>query len=164
MIHIEFASLQGDQRQRFMHKMKKLLAENPQQAIVLNHIGQLSASELAPLLEEYKNLHVLTAHTNPVIIRNSDQPWRNMFDGKTLSPAWRTLVIQHPEQFVFALDNVWERHWREFYPEEMTYWKSAMADLPDEVAHAVAHGNAERLWHLAPKLSKPGNRGEVKAE
>jgi predicted TIM-barrel fold metal-dependent hydrolase len=166
VIHIEFASLQGDQRQQFMHKMKKLLADNPQQAIVLNHLGQLSASELAPLLEEYKNLHVLTAHANPVIIKNSNQPWSNMFEGKTLSPEWRALVIQHPEQFVFALDNVWERHWREFYPEQMDYWKSAMADLPDEVAHAVAHGNAERLWRLAPKpfALNPSIKDEAKAE
>ena len=151
VIHIEFASLQGKQRQKFMQGMKTLLAENPQHAIVLNHLGQLRAGELAPLLKEYQNLHVLTAHVNPAIITHSNQPWTNMFDGRTLSSEWRDLVIQYPKQFVFALDNVWERHWREFYPEQMAYWKSALADLPGEVAHAVAHGNAERLWQLTPK-------------
>lgn len=151
VIHIEFASLQGKQRKQFMQGMKKLLMDNPNHAIVLNHLGQLSASELAPILQQYPNLHVLTAHANPVIIQDSNQPWSNMFDGKRLSSEWRKLVIQHPNQFVFALDNVWSRHWQEFYPEQMTYWKSALANLPDEVAHAVAHGNAERLWHLAPK-------------
>jgi predicted TIM-barrel fold metal-dependent hydrolase len=151
VIHIEFASLQGKQRQQFMQGMKTLLTENPQHPIVLNHLGQLSASELAPLLEQYPNLHVLTAHANPAIIANSNQPWTNMFDGKTLSAEWRELVIRQPQQFVFALDNVWERHWREFYPDQMAYWKSALANLPDEVAHAVAHGNAERLWQLTPK-------------
>ena len=151
VIHIEFASLRGEQRQLFMQGMKTLLAENPQHPIVLNHLGQLRASELAPLLEEYSNLHVLTAHTNPVIINHSNQPWSNMFDGKTLSPEWKALVLRHPKQFVFALDNVWARHWREFYLEQMAYWQSALADLPSDVAHAVAHGNAERLWHLTPK-------------
>jgi predicted TIM-barrel fold metal-dependent hydrolase len=155
VIHIEFASLQGKQRQQFMQGMKTLLAENSQHPILLNHLGQLSASELAPLLRQHKNFHVLTAHANPVIIQNSNQPWSNMFDGKTLSAEWRELVIRHPKQFVFALDNVWERHWREFYSEQMAYWKSAMANLPDEVAHAVSHGNAERLWRLA---LKPGNQ------
>lgn len=150
VIHIEFASLQGERRQQFMQGMKKLLEDNPKQAIALNHLGQLSASELAPLLMQYQNLHVLTAHANPAIIEHSNQPWINMFEGMTLSPEWKELVIQYPKQFVFALDNVWERHWREFYPKQMDYWKSAMDDLPDEVAHAVAHGNAERLWHLAP--------------
>lgn len=151
VIHIEFASLQGDQRKQFMQGMKQLLAQDPQYPIVLNHLGQLSASELAPLLKEYPNLHVLTAHANPAVIRYSNQPWTNMFDGKTLSSEWRNLVLQHPNQFIFALDNVWARHWREFYPDQMAYWKSAMADLPDDIAHAFAHGNAERLWHLAPK-------------
>jgi len=151
VIHIEFASLQGKQRQQFMQKMKNLLAENPNHAIVLNHLGQLRANELAPLLRQYQNLHVLTAHTNPAIITHSNQPWSNMFDGKKLSSEWKDLILQHPNQFVFALDNVWERHWREFYPEQMAYWKSALADLPSEVAHAVAHGNAERLWQLAPR-------------
>lgn len=151
VIHIEFASLQGKQRQQFMRGMKNLLADNAQHPIVLNHLGQLSTSELAPLLQQYPNLYVLTAHANPAIITESNQPWQNMFDGMTLSAEWRDLVIQHPKQFVFALDNVWERHWREFYPEQMAYWKSALADLPDEVAHAVAHGNAERLWQLAPR-------------
>lgn len=151
VIHIEFASLHGKQRQLFMQGMKQLLENNPQQVIVLNHLGQLQAKELAPLLSEYQNLHVLTAHANPAIIAESNQPWINMFTGRTLSTEWKRLVLQHPRQFVFALDNVWDRHWQEFYPEQMAYWKSALADLPEEVAHALAHGNAERLWHLAPR-------------
>jgi predicted TIM-barrel fold metal-dependent hydrolase len=157
VIHIEFASLQGRQRQQFMQGMKQLLENNPQQIIVLNHLGQLQAKELGPLLKEYQNLHVLTAHANPAIISESNQPWSNMFKGRTLSAEWKSLVLQHPGQFVFALDNVWDRHWQEFYPDQMAYWKSALADLPEEVAHALAHGNAERLWHLAPK---PGSSAD----
>jgi hypothetical protein len=36
----------------------------------------------------------------------------------------------------------------------MKYWRKAMADLPDDVAHAIAHGNAERLWRIKPKQDK----------
>ncbi len=158
VIHIEFASLRGEQRQRFIRGMKQLLKVNPEHPIVLNHLGQLRVAELAPLLQQYPNLHVLTAHTTPVIIRNSRQPWTNMFDGKRLTPEWKALVIQYSKQFMFALDNVWSRHWRDFYPEQMAYWQSALADLPGDVAHAVAHGNAERLWQLAPKPEEKNKR------
>ena len=59
--------------------------------------------------------------------------------------------MAHPDRFVFALDNVWPEHWEEFYLEQMKYWRNALADLPADVAHAIAHGNAERLWKFAPK-------------
>jgi len=86
-----------------------------------------------------------------VATKSSRQPWANLFKGKHLSPEWRDLFIQHPDRFVFALDNVFSEHWTGFYVKQMEYWKSAMEDLPAEVAHLVAHGNAERLWHIAPQ-------------
>lgn len=61
--------------------------------------------------------------------------------------------MQHPDRFIFALDNVWGTHWKEFYLDQMEYWRKAMNDLPHDVAHAVAHGNAERLWGI-PTLDK----------
>jgi len=63
----------------------------------------------------------------------------------------KTLFIQHPERFVFALDNVFPENWTSFYEQQMKYWKDALAELPVEVAQLVAHGNAERLWHIIPR-------------
>ena len=82
---------------------------------------------------------------------SSNQPWVNVFEGKRLAPEWRELFTQYPTRFVFALDNVFAEHWSSFYMEQMEYWKKAMAELPVEVAHQIAHGNAERLWHITPK-------------
>jgi len=59
--------------------------------------------------------------------------------------------MAHPERFVFALDNVWLQHWDAFYLEQIKQWRQALADVPPSVAHAVAHGNAERLWRLDPR-------------
>ena len=64
----------------------------------------------------------------------------------------RALVIKHPERFILAFDNVLEDHWSDYYLEQVAVWRKALADLPPDVAHALAHRNAERLWHL-PKLS-----------
>ncbi len=154
VIHIEFASLWGQQRRRFMDAMEEMLATHPKHPFVLNHMGQLKPTEVRQLIEKHKNIYFLTAHTTPIIIRFSNQPWVNMFDGEVLAAKWKELILEHPDRFVFALDNVWDRHWEEFYLDQMVYWRKAMARLPLDVAHAVAHGNAERLWKIS---GKPNN-------
>ena len=40
--------------------------------------------------------------------------------------------------------------------QQVDLWRKALGKLPDEVAHAVAHGNAERLWKLAPAMPGQG--------
>ena len=45
---------------------------------------------------------------------------------------------------------VWSDQWQRLYVEEAARWRDALADLPEDVAHALAHGNAERLWRLPP--------------
>ena len=59
-------------------------------------------------------------------------------------------MVRHPGQFVLGFDHVWAKHWEKYYLPQVRLWRSALAALPDEVAHAVAHGNAERLWNLPP--------------
>ena len=76
-----------------------------------------------------------------------------MFAGERLTPAWKSLTVAYPTRFIFALDNVWGRkHWKPgMYNGQIALWRKALADLPHETAHAIAHGNAERLWRLEPK-------------
>jgi len=154
VIHIEFQSLRGEKRQEFMEKMEELLRAHSRHPFALNHMGQLNAKEVHRLINNHQNIYFLTAHTNPVITQNSNEPWMNMFRGEKLAKEWKKLLLQYPERFIFALDNVWEKHWKEFYLDQMEYWRKAMADLPPDVAHAIAHGNAERLWKIPPKLAK----------
>lgn len=151
VMHIEFKSLDDADRRQFMEGMERLLAQHPQQPFILNHMGQLDAGDVLGLIERHSNIHFTTAHTNPVLTRYSSQPWVDLLDGNTLITEWKALFIKHPDRFVFALDNVWSKHWKTYYPEQMQSWRQALSELPPPVAHAVAHGNAERLWRLAPK-------------
>ena len=59
------------------------------------------------------------------------------------------MFVEYPDRFVLAFDNVWEDHWGSLYGEQAAVWRKALADLPHDATHAVAHGNAERLWKLA---------------
>jgi predicted TIM-barrel fold metal-dependent hydrolase len=151
VVHIEFASLSASERERFMAGFESLMRENPQLQFLINHMGQLQPPEAAKLITAHDNFHLLTAHTTTIITSESDEPWTRMFEGERLAPAWKELMIAHPERFVFALDNVWLKHWEAYYPEQIKQWRHALADLPPSVAHAVAHGNAERLWRLDPR-------------
>ena len=151
ILHIEFQALKGEKRQRFMTGMQNLLKANSAHPFALNHMGQLTPAEVRSLIENHGNLYFLTAHTNPVITRHSNQPWVNMFQGAVIAKEWKDLLIQHVDRFIFAMDNVWEDHWEEIYVQQMEYWRKAMADLPGPVAHAIAHGNAEHLWGIQPK-------------
>ena len=73
-----------------------------------------------------------------------------MFEGKRLLADWKKLMIEHPDRFILGFDNVWPEHWSQYYLDQIKLWREAIKELPLEVAHAFAHGNAERLWRLPP--------------
>ncbi len=145
--HIEFAAA-GPDRDVFMGKFEELLGQHPDHPFALIHMGQLEANEVRRLIEAHANAYFLTSHANPIVVSRSRQPWVNLFDGETLAPEWKNLVIQHPDRFILAFDNVWADHWGSIYLDQIALWRKALKDLPHAVAHAVAHRNAERLWRL----------------
>jgi predicted TIM-barrel fold metal-dependent hydrolase len=147
--HIEFASL-GAARESYMTRFEAMVRAHPDHPFVLIHMGQLGAGEVARLIAAHRNLYFITSHTTPVTLGETDEPWTAMFAGPELLPEWRALMVRHPGRFVLGFDNVWARHWEKFYLPQVRLWRSALAALPDGVAHAVAHGNAERLWNLPP--------------
>ena len=89
-----------------------------------------------------------------------------MFNDMSLKREWKQFIADYPDRFVFAMDNVFSKNWvPSGYLKKMALWWRALGELPDELAHAVAHGNAERLWKLAPKpdgveVAQPWNSKE----
>lgn len=150
VIHIEFASLSGSEREEYMQALKGFLSDNADHPMMMIHMGQLPVEEAAALIEAHKNIYFLTSHADPVSAK-SNQPWINMMDGDKFISTWKQLIKQHPDRFVFAMDNVWGDQWRNTYMQHIKVWRGALADLPEGVAHAVAHANAEKLWKLSPK-------------
>ncbi len=149
IVHIEFAAA-GSDRNRFKSKFLKMVKDNPNHPFVLIHMGQLESTEVNRLLTEHSNLYFITSHSNPVVAKSSKQPWVNLFNGSKLSTQWRSLIVAFPDRFILGFDNVWPAHWGKYYLKQVSLWRNALADLPDEVAHALAHKNAERLWKLTP--------------
>ena len=150
IIHIEFASLHGHERQRHMKDLESILKQHPSHPFVIIHMGQLNHEQVQSLIERHPNVYFLTSHTDPVTVRKSKQPWINIFTPSKyhFKESWKNLFIAYSDRFIFALDNVWDQHWSDSYDEKMKYWRMALSELPESTAHLIAHGNAERLWKL----------------
>ena len=147
VVHIEFAAA-GSQRDELMTKFEALLVKYAEHPFVLIHMGQIDCAGVRRLIEAYPNIYFITSHSNPIVAAESGQPWTNMFDGDRLAEDWKQLMTEHPDRFTLGFDNVWAEHWSDFYLDQVALWREAIQELPLEVAHAFAHGNAERLWHL----------------
>ena len=152
IIHIEFSAI-GNDKIIFMNKFKKFLFENPDTVFVLNHIGQLNTNEVNSLINEFPNINFITAHTNPIVLNRSSQPWTNMFDGNIftgykLNNNWKELIIKYPNRFILGFDNVFPEHWGDLYLDQVSLWKETLNKLPLNVAKKVAFENAQRLWHI----------------
>lgn len=150
VLHIEFQSVPGDtlQRSSFMNQFEEFLQGQDRYPVALMHLGQLRAKEAGRLLENHHNLHLITSRANWYGIKQKSQPWTEMVGANGLIPAWRKLVLQYPDRFILAFDNVWQEDWGWFYIKQAHIWQKVLQSLPSAVAHAVAHRNAERLWGL----------------
>ena len=147
--HIEFAA-SGADRAPFMKKFEALLKKHPNHPFVLMHMGELNDEAVRRLIKDHENIYFNTAMSNPIAVSRSAQPLVNLFKGTTLAPAWRKLFVSYPNRFILGFDNVFSGHWRKLYVSQVDLWKNALKDLPEDIAKAVAHGNAERLWALPP--------------
>jgi predicted TIM-barrel fold metal-dependent hydrolase len=155
VVHIEFRRA-GSLRDKFMKKFEALLVKYPKHPFVLIHMGQLDHVDVRKLIETHDNIYFITAHSTSIqaspitVVKESEDPRTNMFDGDHLSESWKQLMIKHPNRFILGFDNVWPEHWSQYYLDQIKLWQGAIKELPREVAHVFAHGNAERLWHLPP--------------
>lgn len=148
ILHIEFGALESGRKDKMMAGLEKLVSQHPDQPFALIHLGQLKSEEIALLLTAHPNLYFIASHCHRYTQSYSKQPWTQIFSGKKFKPEWLELFSRHPDRFIFALDNVWHDHWKNYYLKVMALWQAALNDLPEEAAHTIAHGNAERLWHI----------------
>ena len=149
VVHIEFAAA-GPLKDDFMAQLEALLSRHPSHPFVLIHMGQLEHDAVRRLIEAHSNVFFIASHSNPIIVQRSNQPWIDMFDGDVLSAEWKELIISYPDRFILGFDNVWAEHWGQSYLDQVMLWRRAIEELPDVVAHAFFHRNAERLWNLSP--------------
>jgi hypothetical protein len=140
-----------------MSGLETLLAGMENHPVALNHMGQLSPEETERLIRSFQNIYFLTSHANTEFLdfrENKNSHWTNMFTGHILAEPWRKLIVTYPDRFIMAYGNVQDEDWGRAYVRQVELWRGALRELPEDVAHKLAHGNAERLWHLPPTLER----------
>lgn len=164
-LHIELKD-SDTQAAQTLADLRALLDTYPDTPFLLIHMGQASPDQARMLIENHSNIHFLTStaddfaqHATGIARRKgfvAQSGWINLFQGNcqltncpaAWKPAWKILFEQFPARFVLAFDNVFPQHWEKPFAIKVGIWRRALAKLPRDVAHAVAHGNAERLWKL----------------
>jgi len=92
-----------------------------------------SAAAVGALIDRYPRLLVELA------LRSDVAP-----DGR-LDPEWRALFLRHPDRFMYGTDTWVPARWNALVEsaESARIW---LRELPEDVARAIAYGNAERVF------------------
>jgi hypothetical protein len=92
-----------------------------------------SAATVGALIDRYPRLLVELA------LRSDVAP-----DGR-LDPEWRALFLRHPDRFMYGTDTWVPERWNALVDsaESARIW---LRELPEDVARAIAYGNAERVF------------------
>ena len=129
--------------------IEKLLTLYPKVRFLWAHAGMsASAATVGRLLERFPKLWVELA------LRTDVAP------GGTLDPEWRAVFVKYPDRFMVGTDTWVTSRWEivRDYHRDVQVW---LAQLPRDVAEAIAWENGERLFSVtaeeeqAEKRSRP---------
>lgn len=134
-----FAALAA-QQQLFLHAhvddttIEKLVRLYPQTRFLWAHAGMsASAATVGRLVGQAENLWV------ELSLRTDVAP------NGTLDPAWRSVFLRHPERFMVGTDTWVTSRWEQLVGG-MRSMRGWLAQLPSEVAEAMASRNAAQLF------------------
>lgn len=114
--------------------IEELLRIDARASVLWAHAGMSeSAATVGALLDRHPRLLVELALRSDVAS-----------DGR-LDPAWRALFLRHPGRFMYGTDTWVPERWNALVgsAESARTW---LRDLPQDVARAIAYGNAERVF------------------
>jgi Amidohydrolase len=112
-----------------------LLAHNARAKIIWAHTGfSTPPARVRELLEKY-----------PALMGELSYRGGITENGGKLSADWRELFARHSDRFVLGSDTWINERWVG-YDTIMRTYRGWLAQLPDDQARRIAHGNAERLF------------------
>jgi hypothetical protein len=125
--------------------IRQLFEIEPSLRILWAHAGMFTQPEtINKLLNRYRNLWVEISHRGDVAPR-----------GK-LDPAWRELMLRHPDRFLLGSGTYTSEYWYRFR-EYLSSYRTWLKDLPPDVAEKIAFRNGLALFNLryaGPELKK----------
>lgn len=144
---INFADMPDAKRDSWMRSFKKYLKDNQDVIFLLMHVGTLPSNEVATLIAEHPNLYFLLSRTTPDFESMGTKYTMILDQNGTIKSDWKALFVEHPDRFLVAF-YTFGIDWGEWYPRIVYVWRNILAELPEKTAHALAHGNAERIYKI----------------
>ncbi|MDR3523145.1 MAG: amidohydrolase family protein [Acetobacteraceae bacterium] len=129
----------------------RLYSAYPNQIFVLPHLAFASHDQAAEVLAAHPNVWATISkkdkdNVNLVDEDKEEETGESLVDEcSQLKPEWRDLLVRYSTRLMFATDAHKERRWVQ-YVEIIRRWRAILGQLPPDVAAAIAHGNAERLY------------------
>ena len=114
-----------------------LFGHNPKARIIWAHTGFSTAPERVREMDQHPGLMGELSYRGGI----TD-------GGGKLSAAWRALFASHSSRFVIGSDTWINERWFA-YDGLMRTYRDWLAQLPQDQARRIAHGNAERLFGKA---------------
>lgn len=114
--------------------VEELLGIDARARVLWAHAGLgESAATVGALVDRHPRLLVELA------LRSDVAP-----DGR-LDPQWRALFLRHPDRFMYGTDTWVPERWNALVDSAASA-RTWLRDLPQDVAQAIAYGNAERVF------------------
>tara|TARA_B100001029_G_scaffold68419_1_gene55699 strand:- start:69 stop:1085 length:1017 start_codon:yes stop_codon:yes gene_type:complete len=156
ILHVELNDYEEDSK-KILDQLVEIGNEHPNKIFLLMHMAQIEFKEAKFILKNTKNVHFITSHSDPYRAKNEKRKrlgkaqtgWITLFNKKdNLKKKWITLMNENPNRFVFAIDNVFDHHWKKNYKERVYFWRKALASLNENTASLIACGNANAYFKL----------------
>ena len=111
----------------------------PEARIIWAHTGfSLAPDEVDRMLRTYPGLIAELSYRSDISDASGN-----------ISEAWRQLFTRHPDRFLLGSDTWIDERW-DSYARIMDSYRPWLRQLPSDVAHRIAWGNAARLFGLTP--------------
>jgi len=128
-----------------------LYSRFPKVIFIWPHAGFASADQVQTVLSSHANVMITLSKKESAQLALSSQEKTEKLGGALLDgcgellPEWRALLEEYPDRFMFATDAHKDFRWAK-YAEIVNRWRLILGQLPKPVAHALAWGNAERIY------------------
>jgi hypothetical protein len=146
-------------------RMSELYAKHPKATFVWPHAGFASVEQVRMVVDKHPNVMVLLSknETRPKdkekMMQTSQEKKDALSTGvvddcRMLLPAWRALLEEHPNRFLFATDAHVDFRWKT-YEKVVHRWRGILGQLSAPTAKAIAWSNAIKLYGLSEEKDEP---------
>ncbi len=111
----------------------RIFQQDPGARVLWAHSGFEQPAKVREMLRKHKNLWADLA------FRSEQGP------GGKVPPEWREAFTEFPERFMIGTDTFVPERWH-YVPDNATFSRAWLADLPRDVAERIAWKNAEALF------------------